>query len=190
MTNILLFASITIVIGAGFIALDRYFVMAKDSLEKAEEALFDIEKTALKILDSDITKSTALIVVGLIGTAGCGCYVRGMLRDAIAPWARIPHRLTMTDMGKKVQQGYDDLDDSKPSVRDDFHALIALTIIYDSYKNPLSGLLFRRFLKNVTSNSSNSVTAKRKAELTAIDVITSKSKVLLPPELQGPKLVA
>jgi hypothetical protein len=158
-----------IIYGSYRLAFD-YVTKSKGSFSHAEVIWNEITRISRDIIDSDIPPSVARAVVGLVSTAGCGCFVRGMLLSYYLP---TPSGVDKNP-GKEWERSFDDLRHLSDVQRDLFNQLMARVIVYDSFRNPLQGLLFRRALKSFMKNEQTFVQRMR-TELTVLKILSGNA---------------
>jgi hypothetical protein len=158
-----------IIYGLYRLALD-YVNRAKSSFAHAEAIWNDIARIADELVNSEIPPSVARAVVGLVATAGCGCFVRGMLMSYYLP--------TPEGVKKKADQewerSFSDLRHLTDAQREKFDNLMVMVIVYDSFRNPLQGWLFRRALKSFMRNEQTFV-QRVKTELTVLTILSGNA---------------
>ncbi len=149
------------------VATRTYFTRARTSLRAAESALFEIERKAEDLLQQDLPVNVARVVIAMVYAAGCGCFVRAMLLGHY-----LPRRHVATGV---VREGNKEIETLNLETREKISELMMLVIIYDSFRNPLQGWLFRRILKEYTRSSEKiEMNAKWEARLATMAVVDRK----------------
>jgi hypothetical protein len=142
------------------------------SFGSAERVFGDIETASNAILDKRIPQSVARFVVSLVMQAGCGCFVRGFLMRHYLPRISVRYQ----DGNREVSVAMDDIDRLDPDVRKMIWDLIALIIVYDGYRHPMSGWIFRHALKAFDSPLAQAgIETRLETWQTAVSVLRRKS---------------
>ena len=136
---------VLVTIALSWIAYD-YVERSMRSYASASKVWTDVDSTARELLETDLPQSVARAILGLLALAGCGCFVRGVLVSHY-----LPRLMTVgkTSSGK-WNRAFDDVENLGPAQREQFSKLITLVVVYDSFRNPLHGWIFRRTLRNFT----------------------------------------
>jgi hypothetical protein len=148
----------------------QYVAFATRSFASANKVWNDLNEKANAILEEDIPVGVARIVFALTATAGCGCYVRGMLIGLYAP---VP-RGAMSHSDASWDKAFGGLDALPQKTRDEVSRLMAIAMVYDSYRNPLQGWIFRHAVKQY-ARGEPSFFDKLEAQLLALSVLSRPS---------------
>lgn len=100
---------------------------------------------ARTLMEADIPASVSRLVIELSSLAGCGCFVRGMVASHYFPRAILSNAAPNSTW----DGAFADVEALPHEQREKFRKLLALIVLYDSYRNPFQGWLFRRSLKAV-----------------------------------------
>lgn len=168
-------ALLAVLTGYGALRLSQdYLRRSSTSFANAERAWVGVNEAAQKLLDQDIPESVGRVIVALMATAGCGCYVRGMLKGHYLPrfQFRRPQRVASLD------QAFKQVEEMSNDQRDLFSSLVAAVMVYDSFRNPLQGWLFRRLLKSYVKPQPP-LSAKYEANLAAMSVLSNKGAIAI-----------
>ena len=169
------FALLAVLAGFGAFRISQDYLRGSSrSFASAERAWTGVTDAASKLIDQDIPESVGRVAVALMATAGCGCYVRGMLKKHYLPRVqfRKPPRIAALD------EAFRDVEKMSNEQRDLFSDLVANVIVYDSFRNPLQGWLFRRLLRAYVKPQPP-LTAKYEANMTAMDVLSQKGAIAI-----------
>jgi hypothetical protein len=148
---------------------DDYVRRSMGSFDSAARVWTDLDAAATELLNTDLPESVGRMVVALTRLAGCGCFVRGVLLSNYLPRAK----LQQDGRGDKWNDAFNDLKVLNGSQKDCFDRLLSLVIVYDSFRNPLQGWLFRRLLRSFTQDK-RSYREKAEAELAALSVLSNR----------------
>lgn len=132
-----------VAVGIGM-ALSRYLVVLDRSYRAADHVRSDLADRMREFLDTDVPSSVAQLAVVLGITAGCGCYVRGFILQHYAPFIGLRGSGSEDSL---ASEGFVQLEKLSPELRERFMELAAICFVYDSYLNPLQGLIFRRLIR-------------------------------------------
>jgi hypothetical protein len=168
MTVVLALVVFTVFYGAYLLARD-FVTRSIRSYGNAESVWSDLVNTADKLMDDDIPESVATAVLGLVVVAGCGCFVRGML---------VSHYLPRPSPSKSEGSGhwnkaFEDVENLTADQRSNFYQLLATVVVYDSFRNPLQGWLFRRVLKSFLQPNPSFV-QKAETQITAFSILARR----------------
>jgi len=132
-----------------------------------------------ELLAMPISNGFASVVFQLMATAGCGCYVRGMLFSHYLPVAWLADD---SDKSHEVDVAFTDIDRAPAEQREAFAKLVAQVVVYDSFRNPLQGWLLRRAVKQVL-RPEPSVSVRYESQITVRSVLARRSSQIAKPEL-------
>lgn len=170
MNTLLVILLLAVGLGAYRLASD-YVQLSMRSFASAERVWLDVSSSAARVLDLGIPQNVAKLVVMLTATAGCGCFVRGMLIGHY-----LPRRANKATQDNSLSGAFSDLESLDANVRNEVWTLLSQVMVYDSFRNPLQGWLFRRMLKNfVLAPAQANMVTKLEAQLTAISVLRRKA---------------
>jgi hypothetical protein len=163
-------AFVVLAVSYGVYLLARDFVTRSiRSYGSAEHVWGDLIGTADKLMASDIPESVARAVLGLVAAAGCGCFVRGMLVNHYLPR---PSLVKSGDAGP-WNKAFEDVENLTAEQRGNFYQLLAATVVYDSFRNPFQGWMFRRILKTFLQPNPSFV-QKAETQITAFSILTRR----------------
>jgi hypothetical protein len=157
-------------VGGAYWLADYYVCRSMRSFQTAEDVWHKLNGAASELLTHDIPESVSRMVVALTFLAGCGCFVRGVLIAHYLPRVR----LASSNSQSQWEQAFNDLGNLDPLQRSAFERLLGFVIIYDSFKNPFQGWLFRRVTRSFTK-SVPSFKERAEAQLTALDVLSRRN---------------
>ena len=155
---------------AAFRGVDYYVRRSLRSFEHASQVWNTANDLAQDVLAAKVPLSVARLVLELSALAGCGCFVRGMIVSHYLP------RLHSSRSNEKGpwDQAFADLETLEPDVRQTFSKYIGMLILYDSFRNPFQGWLFRRAMRSVT-RPNPSYEVRMETQLTAYSVVSKRS---------------
>lgn len=139
------------------------------SFENAEFAWRELAAEARAIVEADVPTNVAKVVIALAATAGCGCYVRGLLMAHYLP----KFLIVRGDRNGKWSGSLEAVDNLPSELREKFQRMMMLVILYDGYRNPAHGWLFRRVMKSYTQGR-QSFQEKLETKLTAASVLSRR----------------
>lgn len=168
MTVAVAFVVLAVFYGAYLLARD-FVSRSIRSYGSAEQVWSDLVGASDKLMDADIPESVARAVLGLVAAAGCGCFVRGMLINHYLPR---PSLVKSGDAGP-WNKAFEDVEDLTAEQRGDFYQLLAAAVVYDSFRNPLQGWLFRRILKTFLQPNPSFI-QKAETQITAFSILTRR----------------
>jgi hypothetical protein len=123
-----------------------YIRRASRSYASASRVWTNLDTVAREILDADVSQPVARAVLALVALAGCGCFVRGVLMSHY-----LPRLMTVSAASSgKWNRAFDDVERLNVGQRELFSKLVTLVVIYDSFRNPMHGWVFRRMLRTYT----------------------------------------
>lgn len=156
----------------GYRLLEEYVRRSMRSYAAAERTWAEVKSAATDLMAHDVGAELARNVLMLVWSAGCGCYVRSLLMHHYLPGFFERRGQQSADIDK----GFREIDALSADARADFHRLVAMVMVYDSFRNPLQGWLFRRVLRSyLTKPGYREI---REAELASYAVLAKKpSKV-------------
>jgi hypothetical protein len=152
------------------------------SFQKADRVWSDLNQTARGIVESDAPVSVKRLVMALMLSAGCGCYIRGMIISHYLPRFALGSARASSPGRQYWEIAFTDVDSLSRDLQEDFARLTALVFVYDSYRNPLTGFFFRRALSLVMQPKLDFST-RAEVQLTAYSVVTRKRSGQLLPQL-------
>ena len=128
------------------------------------------------LMEADIPSSVSRLVIELSSLAGCGCFVRGMVVSHYFPRA-----IPSNDAPDATWDGaFADVEALPSQQRDQFRKMLALIVLYDSYRNPFQGWLFRRSLKAVIRPDPG-FKVQMETQLTAYSVVSRHKSPMFHP---------
>lgn len=140
------------------------------SFGKADKVWADLVHSAESLLEDDIPEHLARSIVALMRLAGCGCFVRGVVTAHYLPF------LSRTGGGEGAEDAFIEFDALDGEQRERFWALLSAVILYDGFRNPFQGLLFRNMIRTYYRPSPRlSAREKLQAALTAFGVLGRKA---------------
>lgn len=168
-------ALLAVLFGFGIFRLAQDYVRrSARSFASAERAWEGVKVAADDLLKNDVPETVARVVLALMATAGCGCYVRGMLVSHYLPRAQIVE----SEKSGQWDKAFGDVDALPHEQRDQFSKLLAAVVVYDSFRNPLQGWLFRRLIKSFIKVQ-QPITAQYEAKMTALSVLSRKDAIAI-----------
>lgn len=171
----IIIALLAVLIGFGSFRLAQdYLRRSATSFASAERAWEGVKGAADDLLKNDVPETVARVVLALMVTAGCGCYVRGMLVSHYLP--RFPTR--EPEQSGQWDRAFVDVDALPNDQRDQFSKLIVAVVVYDSFRNPLQGWLFRRLITSFVK-AQQPIAAKYEAKMTALHVLSRKDAIAI-----------
>lgn len=176
-------AIFSLIVLAAYAALrmgEDYVRRSLRSFRRAEAVWADLSATADGLIQSDAPASVKRVVLALMMSAGCGCFVRGMLVSHYLPRVSLQQSLRERRSAKMWESAFSDVDSLPAGFKEDFSRLLALVMIYDSYRNPLQGFFFRRLLRSVLQPKLDYGT-RAEVQLTAFSVVSKKEPRMLIP---------
>lgn len=175
--NVFLFA-VLISVGVMILA-DRYVTRSLRSYQFADIMLSRVMENLTKLTEGDLPVGAARISFMLASTAGCGCFVRAVLLSHYLPssWASAIFGGVRQNPSPEFEHDLFDMDELSAEQGKHFSQLVASVIIYDGYRNPLSGWLFRRIVR---AYAEPSYTDRERAEITTFSVLGRKVASHLP----------
>ena len=169
MMTIEVFVVVVASVAGIFAAANMYVKRSLRSFRKADVLLNRMDDALHKLIDSDVPIGVARVGFLLMGTAGCGCYVRGILYSHYMP----PPLARLVAGGPKrnspVERDLLDMNKLDEGQRRIFSELIGTVVMYDGYRNPLSGWLFRHMLR---SSQPPSFTERADTEVTTVSILS------------------
>lgn len=170
----LIAAIFLILVGYAAIRLaEDYVRRSMNSFQKADRVWADLRQTADTLLRASVPDSVSRLILALMLAAGCGCFVRGMLKSHYLPRVSLGLGKKSTRTSKAFDKAFLDVGFLPPDLQADFSRLMALVILYDSYRNPLQGYLFRHLINSITKPDLDFGT-RAEVELTAFSVLSRK----------------
>lgn len=149
--------------------LEDYTRRSLRSYASAERVWADLNSTARSLLERDIGVHLAHNILSLSIAAGCGCFVRGLLIQHYLP-AFITNRKRSNS---EVENGFREAESLTGEAKQEFNQLLALVMLYDSFRNPFQGWLFKRVLSSYARRPS--FRELREAELASYSVLSRKN---------------
>lgn len=131
-------------VGAAYVLMSVYMRKAVISFRSADKLGAELSVEIRNFVESDAPPAVARLAIQLGAIAGCGCFVRGVLMSHYLP------RVTVT-RGRgvdPVQSAFDEADSMTADQQKAFGRITGMVIVYDSFRNPFQGWLFRRLLKS------------------------------------------
>jgi hypothetical protein len=148
-----------------------------NSFQTADRVWSDLKTKSQEITDAaQVPEEVCRIVYALTASAGCGCYVRGMIMHHYLP--ALSTRKPDTPSEQRWSESFDKIAELPIEVQRKLAELIMLVFVYDSFKNPVQGWIFRRIVRSAANPSPN-FAARTEAELTAFSVLSRKGKTLI-----------
>lgn len=147
---------------------EYYVSRATRSYAHAEKAWSEAMTLAHEILEKDIPLSVAQLIVATSALAGCGCFVRGLIASAYLPHTR----REKSESSNSWDGAFTDLEALDSENRKLFNDFLVRIVIYDSYKNPISGKIFRSIVR---SKSSNNTALRLETQLTTYSLLSRKN---------------
>ena len=170
--------AVTIASTAVLFAIARKYVdRSLRSYRSADAMLGKISDNLTRLAEADAPLGVARIGFMLAATTGCGCYVRGILYSHYMPSSLARLIAGGPKRGSSFERDLADLAKLNAAQRSAFSDLIVSVIIYDSYRNPLSGWLFRHMIR---SYDRPSFTERADAEVTAVSILSRKGSGKIP----------
>lgn len=167
------FAAFAIVITYGvFRVLEDYIRRSERSFGTAERVWTDLNKLLTELLQSEVPSAVAQLAVMIGAVTGCGCFVRGVLMSHYLPRAFI-----MPPQNSRFEVAFLAVEKLDAHQRKLFEQVMGMAIVYDSFRNPLQGWLFRRLLRSATQ-SEPSYSTKLETQLATASVLSKKKPVL------------
>lgn len=169
--------ALTVFSAVGLFVLARvYVVRSIRSLRAAEPTLTKINEQLEKLIKEDVPVGAARVAFMLATTAGCGCYVRGVIFSHYLPPAVFRFFFGARQAKPAVEHDLFELDKLNEAQRHMFSDLITSVIIYDGFRNPLSGWIFRHVIRK---GHRPTFTERGDTELTTVTVLSrAKPKVV------------
>ena len=152
------------------------------SFQNADRVWAELNQVGKRIAESDAPVSVKRLVLALMLSAGCGCFVRGMLASHYLPRFALRAGRGSSPGKRYWEKAFTDVEVLPVGLQDDFTHLTALVLIYDSYRNPLTGYFFRRVLRLVMQPKLDFGT-RTEVHLAAYSVVTRKQPKQLLPQL-------
>ena len=168
-----------LLVWAVFKGLEYYLTRSLRSFRKAETHWPKLVAQSQELLAMQISAGFASVVFQLMATAGCGCYVRGMLLSHYLPVAWLADD---SDKSRDVDVAFRDIERAPAEQREAFAKLVAQVVVYDSFRNPLQGWLLRRVMKQVL-RPEPSVKVRYESQITVRSVLARRSSHIEKPEL-------
>jgi len=162
--------AIAVVYGAVRLLTD-YLQRSQRSFASAQIAWNEVDRAVLELLDSDVPAVVAQLAILIARLTGCGCFVRGVLMSHYLP------RFTVKPK-PQLEVAFASLNELSPKQKKLFDQVIATAVVYDSYRNPLIGGLFRRLVKSAIQ-SQHTYSATLETQLAAAAVLSRKDPVAL-----------
>ena len=147
----------------------RYIQYAQRSFVTASMVGNDLNKAVREVLDAEAPSIIARLSIQLMAIAGCGCFVRGILIGHYLP------RVTINSTDDAAQAAFNELSQMSPELQAKFNKVVALVFIYDSYRNPLQGAMFRRIMRSFLRPEPR-WSDQLEAKLAAFSVVSSNRK--------------
>ncbi len=166
-----------LIVPLGYLAirlLEEFLRRSLNSFRHADCVWSDLSQTARDLAEADVPTSVRRVVLALMMSAGCGCYVRGMFVSHFLPRIFLGIRGGEKNRRGQWDQAFFDVDALPAPLSKEFSKLIALVVVYDSYRNPLQGYFFRRLIRSISKIKLDYGT-HAEAELTAFSVISKRS---------------
>lgn len=159
---------VAVVYGAYRLAGD-YIRRSMRSFASAQRAWSELSTTAKEIVEQDIPEPAARAVIGLAGAAGCGCFIRGVMAAHYLPGLL---RRSVDEPGD-WDQAFTAIGNLSIEQKRSFDRLLALVLVYDSFKNPLQGWFFRRMLRSYV-DPEPTFAEKAETQLAAFSVLSRR----------------
>jgi len=171
------FMAVVASVGGTYALANIYVIRSLRSYRRAEAMLGRVNENLEKLTESDVPVGVARLAFMLAATAGCGCYVRGIIYSHYlpSPLARLVAGGPRRNSG--VEHDLFDLDKLDGEQRALFSDLVASVIVYDADRNPLSGWVFRRVMK---AYGEPSFMDRADAEATAFSILSRKKPEKVP----------
>lgn len=135
---------IALVAYAAYRLAQDYVRRSQRSFGNASIAWVRLNEMGREIATSDKTsEAVAKVVLGLMLAAGCGCFVRGILISHY-----LPRAIVMRGGRDDEWDGaFEEIEEMDASDRAAFVQFLMQVVLYDSFRNPLQGWLFRRAIR-------------------------------------------
>lgn len=161
------------------VLINTYVNRSLRSYQSASAMLGHVTENLEELTKSEPPVGVARLGFMLASTAGCGCYVRAVLMSRYLPTPLASSIFGGSGRGKSKEVEHDmfDLDKLTPEQRQHFSKLVASVIVYDGYRNPLSGWAFRKMMD---AHTETSYTQREGAELTIFSVLARKASTHTP----------
>lgn len=159
----------------GYRLADDYLRRSMLSFGSAEHAWGVVTANAERLMEQDISPAVAKLIVRTVSAAGCGCFVRGMLLGHYLPRSRS----TREEADRYWGSLFDEIDSGGQEMGKLFWQFLASVVVYDSFRNPLQGWLFRRALKEML-RPEPSYQAKLEAKSAIFSVVSKRKDKFLP----------
>lgn len=141
MTSILIVA--ILMVPAAYVCAAAYVRYSVLSFGRAAQLQAQLTDDLRSFVESDAPPAVSRLAIQLGTMTGCGCFVRGMLVSHYLP--RIA--LTVGDNADHIQRAFDEAGAMAAEQQSAFGRITALVVLYDSFRNPLQGWLFRRMMR-------------------------------------------
>ncbi len=102
----------------------------------------DLHKELRAFIEKEPPVAVAQLAIGLATAAGCGCFVRGVVATHYLPRFRQPR----PQPRNPVEPAFNEVRSMEPELQEAFDRIMARVIVYDSYRNPVQGYLFRHIM--------------------------------------------
>jgi len=157
---------------AAYRLADYYVRFATRSTAMAGRVWGDFEQQVRHFVSESESAEVSKLAIHMAAAAGCGCFVRGALMSHYLPRFSIEPK----EERPGVQSAFAQVGDLPHAQREAFSKLIVMTLIYDSFRNPLQGWFFRRMLDSFTKPTV-SWTHQQEAKLAAFSVLSRRQAI-------------
>lgn len=148
---------------------DYYLDRSMVSFRNAERAWSELTLLARELVARDLPPRVAKLVVAMTASAGCGCFIRGVIISHYVPQLLRRYPNEERSLGPVFEQ----IENLDAESRDLFWKFQVHVMVYDSFRNPAQGWLFRRALKE-TLKPEVSYSTKREAQSAVFSVVARR----------------
>lgn len=140
---ILTFLAVGAVAAAYFIS-SAYIRRSERSFSSAARVMDDLSSAVRGFVESDAPPEVARLAIQMAAITGCGCFVRGVLVSHYLPRGTI----SRGNVPRSLNSAFEASRRMPGELQTQFDRIAGLVMIYDSFRNPLQGWLFRRALRS------------------------------------------
>lgn len=130
------------VVAAVYLAVSSYVERAKRSFANADRVMTDLTAAVRTFVESDAPPEVARLAIQMSVLTGCGCFMRGVLMSHYLPRGGI----VRANVPKALNAAFQQSRGMPIELQTQFDRISGLVMIYDSFRNPIQGWLFRRVL--------------------------------------------
>lgn len=159
------------VVGIAYILAAHYVRRATRSIGSAGDVWAQLQQEVRTFVEKGAAPEIATFAIQLGAVAGCGCFVRGVVMNHYLP----PAMLALFDDDKKIEPVEIEARHLDVDQQERLSHIVTLVIMYDSFRNPFQGFLFRRILRSYMVPDHISWRSKVEAKAAAFSVMSRRS---------------